>query len=350
METQTPKKSGYSMPAEWEKHEATWAVFPHNENTWPERLEIAQKAYAEMVAQISTGERVELLVRNERIKKLASELIFAHRFAVKENVRFHTIETMDSWIRDAGPTFVVNRKEKKLAMVEWIFNAWGMKYEHEEPLSADKIVPGKLNEILKLKKFSPGIVMEGGSVEVNGKGIVITTEQCLLNKNRNPKLKREEIENYLLEYLGANKVIWLGEGIEGDDTDGHVDDIARFVNEKTVLCCMPDESDEKNYSAMAKNKEKLVKAGLKVMDLPMPGKLMVDGVDGKKRRLPASYANFYISNAAVIVPIFGVENDMKALGIIAAAFPGRKIVGIRSTEVVFGFGAYHCMTQQQPSV
>jgi len=345
---ETPKSLGYRMPAEWEKHEATWAVFPHNENTWPgddgKRFQRVQESYAEMIAHVSSGEKVQLLVQNDKIKNIVEKLIFHHPSAKKENIIFHKIPTMDSWMRDSGPTFVVNRKEKKLAMVHWIFNAWGMKYE-EEGLFKDTIIPKKMNEILKIRSFEPGIVMEGGSIEVNGRDTVLVTEQCQLNKNRNPNLTKEQIEKFLRDYLNVEKVVWLGEGIEGDDTDGHIDDLVRFVNENTVLCCMPDREDEFNYPIMEENKKRLIKVGLKVVDLPMPGHLVIEG-----RRIPASYANFYISNAAVVVPIFNVPNDKKALDIIQKFFPDRKVVGIYATDTVFGFGTWHCLTQQQPTV
>jgi len=346
MENDTPKSLGYNMPAEWEQHDATWITFPHNDNTWPERLEGVQKLFGEEIAHISMGERVDVFVQNQKVWQLAESLIFAHSFAKRENVVFHELETMDSWIRDYGPTFVVNRAEKKLAMVHWIFNAWGEKYEAEEPLSNDKVVPLRINEIIQIKRFEPGIVMEGGSIEVDGKGTVITSEQCLLNKNRNPKLNRKEIEDYLKDYLNVEKVIWVGEGIEGDDTDGHIDDMVRFFGEKKVLCVMPNR-DDANFPKMRENFESLQGAGFEVTALPMPKAIYVDG---GKRRLPASYANFYIANAVIIVPVFNDENDKKALDIIAKCFPDRHAVGLYSTDVVYGFGSWHCLSQQQPKV
>lgn len=331
------------MPAEWEKHEATWVTFPHNENTWGDRLPHVQKLFGEMIAHVSSSERVEVLAISTT-QHLAERLIFSHPFARREQIRFHNIATMDSWIRDYGPTFVVNRKEKKIAMVHWIFNAWGMKYDHEEPLSNDKIVPARMNETLQLHTFQPGIVMEGGSIEVNGLGTVITSEQCLLNANRNPHLKRAQIEEYLREYLNVDKVVWAKDGIEGDDTDGHIDDMVRFVSSNRVLCAMPAENDS-NFPLMAENRKRLQAAGLEVIPLPMPQAIFVDD-----RRLPASYANFYIANSVVIVPIFNDPNDSRALQLIEECFPNRKIIGLESTDVVFGFGAWHCLTQQQPLI
>ena len=342
----TPKQAHFHMPAEWEPHEATWATFPHNENTWPDRLPQVQKLYAEMLAHLSTGERVELLVQSPQIQKTAEKLIFSHPFANKKNIFFHPIPTMDSWIRDYGPTFVVNRTNRRVAMVHWIFNAWGMKYDDEEPLSNDKVIPGRINESLHLQQFHPGIVMEGGSIEVDGQGTVITSEQCLLNKNRNPQLSRQQIEEKLREYLNVEKIVWAHDGIEGDDTDGHIDDMIRFVGPNRVLCVMPDPSDS-NYAPMRHNMKQLQNAQIDMEALPMPKAIYVD--DGK-RRLPASYANFYIANSVVIVPIFNDPNDAKALDRIAQCFPTRRVIGLFSTDVVYGFGSWHCLTQQQPSI
>jgi agmatine deiminase len=340
------KMAHFAMPAEWERHEATWMTFPHNVNTWPERLPKVQKVYAEMVAHVSTGERVDLLVQDKTTEEIAKSLIFSHPFARPENIVFHPIPTMDSWIRDYGPTFVVNRQKRQAGMVHWVFNAWGMKYEHEEKLSNDKIIPDRMNEILGMKKFKPGIVMEGGSIEVDGKGSLITSEQCLLNKNRNPGLSRLEIERFLSEYLNVDRVIWVGEGVDGDDTDGHIDDMVRFVAPNRVLALAPDRNDS-NYLPMRENFNRLENAGLDVLPLPMPRPLFVDN---NQRRLPASYANFYIGNTVVIVPVFGDAKDKEALDLIAQCFPGRGVIGLYAADVVYGFGAWHCLTQQQPLV
>ena len=334
------------MPAEWERHEATWVAFPHNENTWPDRLPHVQTLFAEMIAHVSTGERVDVLVHNPTIQKHAEQLIFSHPIAVRSRIVFHFIQTMDSWIRDYGPTFVVKRADRQVAMVHWIFNAWGMKYEHEESLSQDKVIPDRINEHLHLKQFKPGIVMEGGSIEVDGQGTLITSEQCLLNKNRNPDLTRQQIEEYLREYLNVEKVVWVQEGIEGDDTDGHIDDMVRFVGPNRVLCVRPD-PDDSNEALMRRNVHRLEAAHLDIIALPMPRAIYVDG---GQRRLPASYANFYIANSVVIVPIFNDPNDSKALDLIKRCFPDRHVVGLPSTDVIYGFGAWHCLTQQQPTL
>lgn len=232
-------------------------------------------------------------------------------------------------------------------MVKWNFNAWGNKYSD---LKEDNKIPYDLNERLSLQMFEPGIVLEGGSIEVNGAGTVLVTEQCLLNKNRNPNLNKEAIEKYLKEFLNVRNVLWLKEGIVGDDTDGHIDDIARFVNKNTILCAYEDNKSDDNYLPLKENYELLKSMkdqdgkGFNIVKLPMPG-----FVGDKKTRLPASYANFYIGNSAVVVPIFGHENDAKALKIIQKLFPDRKIVGINCTAMVYGLGTLHCCSQQQPA-
>jgi len=301
-----------------------------------------------LIKAIHKSETVNLLVRDEMMEnavvdRLNCEKVDLHR------IRFHLHSYADVWFRDYGPTFVVNREKeagKGVAAVNWIFNAWGGKYPE---LMADTMIGCLINGHLMMECFKPGIVMEGGSIDVNGRGTVLTTEQCLLNKNRNPSLNKEEIESYLREFLGVDKVIWLGEGIAGDDTDGHVDDIARFVNPTTVLCAYEEDSDDENFLPLKRNYELLIKEAdqdghtLKVIKLPMPGRV------GKERRLPASYANFYIGNDVVIVPVFGHKNDSAALKIIQEAFPDRKVTGVNCREMVAGLGTIHCISQQQPA-
>jgi agmatine deiminase len=257
-------------------------------------------------------------------------------------VIFLQIATQDAWIRDYGPTFVINRERREIAMVKWIFNAWGEKYDD---LLDDNRIPSEINEMLRLPVFEPGIVLEGGSIEVNGNGTVLTTEQCLLNKNRNPRLSQPEIQEYLREYLNVQQVLWLKEGIVGDDTDGHIDDIARFVDEKTVVCAVEEDRSDQNYDVLQDNYERLRGMVPNVIPLPMPG--YVGERDG---RLPASYANFYIGNHAVVVPIFGHSNDARALNIIRQCFPGRRVVGVHATAMVHGLGTIHCCSQQEPRI
>jgi agmatine deiminase len=340
----TPLSRGYRMPAEWEKHDAVWLTWPHDIDTFPE-IEEVERAYASIVKELYLGELVNLLVTDEMMLARAVGLLQKSGVEVKR-VRFHLLDYADVWIRDYGPSFVVNDREKKLAMVAWRFNAWGEKYPG---LLKDATVPSLINEDLGLECFLPGIILEGGSVEVNGRGTILTTEQCLLNGNRNPYRSKDEIELLLKEYLGASKVIWLRQGIAGDDTDGHVDDIARFVGPNKVLCACEEDPEDENCQPLRENYEILCRRTdqdgrrLDVRRLPMPGYVGRDG------RLPASYANFYIGNQVVLVPVFGNENDGRALAIIGEAFPGRRVVGIDCRAMVAGLGAIHCISQQQPA-
>lgn len=341
----TPLQLGYKMPAEWERHDAIWLSWPYDLDSFPE-IDRVEQAYVSMIKAIHESEIVNLLVKDEPMLDRVLDLL--RRAGVDlGRIKFHVLSYADVWFRDYGPTFVVNAEKKKLAMVNWIFNAWGEKYEG---LMSDTRIPCLINDDLKLECFKPGIVLEGGSIDVNGRGTVLTTNQCLLNRNRNPSLEKVEIEAYLCEYLGVSKIIWLNEGLAGDDTDGHVDDIARFVDPTTVLCAFEDDPEDENYTALKENYE-ILKAStdqdgnpLKVIKLPMPGRV------GDEERLPASYTNFYIGNDVVLVPIFGHKNDGEALRIIQDAFPYRKAIGINCREIVYGFGAVHCISQQQPAL
>jgi agmatine deiminase len=328
------------MPPEWEPQEAIWLSWPHNEVTWPDgRLAEVELTYAETILALHTDQKIKLLVRNPDAEANVRDMLTRARVALAQ-VIFFQIPTEDSWIRDYGPTFVVNDNSRDLAMLKWIFNAWGNKYDD---LLADNKIPYELNRRLGLRMFEPGIVLEGGSIEVNGGGTVLTTEQCLLNKNRNPNLSRQEIESYLMDYLNVSKVLWLKEGIVGDDTDGHIDDIARFADDRTVICAFEEDPADENYEILKDNYERLVSFGLNVIKLPMPG--LVSGPEG---RLPASYANFYIGNGTVIVPVFGHANDKRALDVIQKCFPNRRVVGVHSTAMVHGLGTIHCCSQQEP--
>ncbi len=334
------------MPAEWERHSAIWLSWPHDTKSFP-HIEKAEGSFADFIKEISESEKVELQVLNEVMQDHAEEMLEA-RGVHMEAISFRPADYADVWFRDYGPLFVVNRETHELAMTKWVFNAWGNKYD---VLLKDNKTPYRMNTVLNLKMFEPGIVMEGGSIDVNGCGTLMTTEQCLLNKNRNPNLSREEIEKYLSDYLGISHFIWLKEGIAGDDTDGHIDDIARFVNENTVLCAYEEDTTSPDHAPLKENFEILKNAKdqdgnpLSVLKLPMPGK-----VPAHEEQLPASYTNFYIGNEKILVPIFGTENDAKALNIIQAAFPNRKVVGIDATYLVYGLGTFHCMSQQQPEV
>ncbi|MBP2133719.1 agmatine deiminase [Methanomicrobium sp. W14] len=341
----TPKKLGYRMPAEWERHDAVWLCWPYDIETFFD-IESVEKTYTAVVSWISSGEMVNLLVKDENMRDKVRKILF-DAGCPPGKINFFVQEYADVWIRDYGPVFVVNRDKKSIAAVDWVFNAWGGKYED---LKSDNVIPSALSKILQLNLFHPGIILEGGSIDVNGKGSLLTTRQCLLNKNRNPHLKKEEIEEYLDEYLGAENVIWLEQGITGDDTDGHIDDVARFVNQNTIICAVEENPDDENYEILRKNFEILKNSKdesgspLNVIKVPMPGRV------DSKIALPASYTNFYIGNGIVIVPVFKTKNDSKALEIIRNAFPDRKVVGIDCRMMVYGLGTIHCVSQQQPSV
>ena len=343
----TPSSSGYRMPAEWEKHEAIWLSWPHDAADYLHRLDNVHKTYIEIIKSIFNSEKVNLIVKNSLTKKNVKELLKKENID-RGKITFHILNYMDIWIRDYGPIFIVNQNEKRLAMTHWIFNAWGEKYEE---LKNDTVIPSLINQSLKIPCFTPGIILEGGSVDANGKGTLITTEQCLLNKKRNPNLSKKEIEFFLMEYLMGEKIIWLKQGIAGDDTDGHVDDIGRFVNPFTLLCAYEDDKDDENYTILKNNYDILKNSTdqdgnrFKIIKLPMPG-FVGDG--GK--RLPASYANFYIGNDVVLVPVFDHENDQKALNVVQDCFPTRKVVGIHCFDLVHGLGTIHCVSQQQPAI
>ena len=342
-----PDELGYRMPAEWGVQEALWLAWPHNEGTWPGMISDVENSFIQFVKLVHNGQKVKILVNDNDSEAKARKKLSEAGINLSQ-VIFYQIKNQDAWIRDYGPVFVANSKKKKLSMVKWAFNAWGNKYDDLKP---DNSVPYEMNKIMKLPLFEPEIVLEGGSIELNGSGILLTTEQCLLNKNRNPNLKKDEIEQYLRDYLGVSNILWLKNGIEGDDTDGHVDDIARFVSRNSVVCAFEEDKNDKNYEVLKENYELLNKMKdengkkLNVVKLPMPG-----FVGDEERRYPASYANFYIGNEAVAVPVFGHKNDKKALEILKKLFPSRKVVGINCKSMVYGFGALHCVSQQEPRV
>jgi agmatine deiminase len=338
------------MPAEWEPHSAVWLSWPHDPVSFP-YLEEAEQAFANFIHEVSESERVELQVLNEAMQQRVIAML-REWGTDPSRVRFHINDYADIWFRDYGPIFVVNRATKQLAMTKWVFNAWGSKYE---TLLKDNRVPYAMNESfnppLRLPMYEPGIVMEGGSIEVNGAGALMTTEQCLLNPNRNPHLDKKQLEDFLRDYLGVRHFIWLKEGIAGDDTDGHIDDIARFVNKNTVVCARQPDTSDPDHAILEENFRILEAATdqdgnkLNVIALPTPG-----FVGDEEGRLPASYANFYIANTKVLVPTFGVENDARALEVIQSVFPNRKVGGINAKALVYGLGTFHCMTQQQPAI
>ena len=325
------------MPAEWEPQSATWLAWPHNELTWGDGLlSEVERNYVRVIDALHTGQKIKLLVKDADAEAKVRQMLNRAGVEPFQVVFFH-ISYQDSWIRDYGPTFVVNDQTDQLAMVKWTFNAWGNKYDD---LLADDNIPHELNRHLGLRMFEAGIVLEGGSIEVDGSGLVLTTEQCLLNKNRNPHLTREQVEKYLMEFLNVSEVIWLKEGIAGDDTDGHIDDIARFVAKDSVVCAFEDDPSDPNYPILKENYEVLVRRFPNVVKLPMPG----------YTGLPASYANFYIGNRAVLVPQFDHPNDRRAVNVLQQCFPTRPVVGIPCSAMVHGLGTLHCCSQQEPKI
>ena len=343
-----PAELGFYMPAEWHRHAATWLSWPKDPETWPDRVPQAEQIFLQMMEALAPNETVNLLVNDAATENLVRARCL---FPGAENIRFHQIETVDSWIRDYGPNFLINTRGE-LAYNDWIFNAWGNKYEE---LKKDDLIPSRLERILNVPRFEPGVVMEGGSIDVNGEGCVLTTEQCLLNPNRNPTLTRDEIEKYLKDYLGVEKVLWLGEGIIGDDTDGHIDDIARFVESNVIVCALEDDPEDANYELLHDNLNRLRKMTdargrpFEIVTLPMPGPVGGSSTDTRNLdRLPASYANFYIANNVVLAPIFGHANDQRALDTLHRVFPDRRVVAINCEPLVWGMGTIHCVSQQEP--
>jgi agmatine deiminase len=337
----TPCSLGYRMPAEWERHESTWLSWPKDPTTFPpEIIEDVEWTYVKMIDELTRGEKVDLLIENAEIERRVSGML-----KTVANVRFHQTHSVDVWIRDYGPIFV---KNDSITAIKWTFNAWGDKYEDLLP---DNRTGFEVATLSKASMFEPGIVLEGGSIDVNGAGTCLTTKQCLLNKNRNPTLGQQKIERYLADYLGITSAIWIDSGIAGDDTDGHVDDIARFVSENDVVCMVEEDPNDENYAALNSDLEILQAAkiggGKQINVTPVPMPKPVSTLEG---RLPASYANFYIANSAVLVPIFEDEHDRFALKTLERFFPNRRVVGINCRSLVYGFGGIHCVTQQQPSL
>lgn len=343
---ETPKKLAYRMPAEWEKQEAVWLTWPKNKITWPNVIPQVEKTYIEMIDVISSYQKVRLLVDNE-MEEIRIRSILDSAKVDNSNIEFFKIKTEDSWIRDYGPTFVI--KDKSLAMINWKFNSWGNKYED---LSRDRVIPKKINEHLNILSFEPDIFLEGGSIEVDGKGTVLVTNECLLNKNRNENITKEEIENILCEYLNVEKVIWLSAKIIGDDTDSHIDNIARFVAPSVVVTSYESDKSSINYSSLNENYNNLLKQKdaqdkkLDVYKLLMPRSTFND----KKELLPASYANFLITNEAILLPIYNCDRDKEALSLLKDLFNKKQVIGLNCDKMIWGLGSIHCLSQQQPAI
>src|SRR5882762_5778019 len=352
---QTPAALGYRMPAEWEAHAATWLSWPRREGiSFPDSFDRVTPALRAMVEVLIESEQVCINICNGVHEAEAREVL---RGLPMEQISFHLVPTNEPWCRDHGPIFLTRDIDPKsatgrirrgeLAVVDWDYNAWGNKYP---PFDLDEVAPTRVAKILDVPVFYPGMILEGGAIDVNGAGALLTSESCLLNKNRNPNLSREEIEQRLRDYLGVRDILWLGDGIAGDDTDGHIDDLARFVSELSVVTVVEENHDDENYEPLQKNLARLqaMKIGGRALDiitLPMPKKIMREGL-----RLPATYANFYIANTCVLAPTFADPVDEVALSVLSECFPNRRVIGIDCRELIWGLGAFHCLTQQQPAV
>ena len=342
----TPKALGYHFPAEWEPHRATWLSYPHDDSySWPGTLAGIFDPYNKFIREISKGEKVCINVRDEQLKTKVEQDLQGMGIN-PENLQLFIHPTNDSWTRDHGPAFLVNPEAKDpKVIVSWKFNAWGEKYPHE----LDEKIPGLIAEALRIPAFYPGIVMEGGAVDFNGKGTVITTTCCLLHENRNPELTKDDLEEFLSQYYGIDQVLWLENGIDGDDTNGHIDDHTRFFNEDSVVTAVEGDHSDLNWQPLSQNLQMLKKMRLlngkqlNIAEMPMPKPVWFEG-----QRLPASYANFYISNREVIVPNYRCREDDKAMAILEECFPGRQIIGIDSVDLIWGMGSFHCLSQQEP--
>ena len=348
MASPTPKELGYYFPAEFAPHTATWLSWPHKEASWPGKIESIYPNYSQFIKEVAVGETVCINVVDEAMKAFAIKCL-RDAGADLGKIQFFIHPTNDAWCRDHGPAFLINPKaDIKKVIVDWGYNAWGNKYP---PYDLDDVIPTLIGKHYNIPVYNPGIVMEGGSVEFNGQGTLLTSTACLLNENRNPHLNQQQIEEYLYNYYGVEQVLWVDEGVVGDDTDGHIDDTVRFVNANTVLTVIEENKQDENYELLQHNLRQLKSMRLlngqqlNIVELPMP-----DAVVHEDQRLPASYANFYIANAAVIVPTFRCNRDDKALQIIQQNFPDRKVVGIDSTDIIWGLGSFHCLSQQEPAV
>jgi agmatine deiminase len=354
--TDTPQSLNYRMPAEWSLHQATWLAWPHNPSDWPGKFQAIPWLYAEIVRLLSSEENVHLIVQNAKEKSRASSIL-ERAHANLDNVTFHQWPTDRVWLRDSGPIFVKN-PAGQIAITNWRFNAWA-KYEDWHN---DDQLPSRAAELLGMREWQPTIelangephrlVLEGGSIDTNGAGILLTTEECLLSEfqQRNPGVSREQLEQAFHDYLGIDQVLWLNRGVAGDDTHGHIDDITRFVAPTTIVTAVEPNTKDANHEPLAENLTRLKSARtlddkqFTIVELPLPRPVVF-----RKQRLPASYANFYVANGLVLMPTFHDPNDRVALQILSELFPDREVIGIYSVDLIWGLGALHCMTQQQPA-
>ena len=343
----TPKQLGYYFPAEFAPHQSTWLSWPHKEASWPGKIEKIFPSYIAFIKTLVRFEDVNINVCDAVMQTTATQMLVDAGVDMSR-VHFFIHPTNDAWCRDHGPAFLLNRIDPtKKAIVDWNYNAWGNKYP---PFDLDDVIPTKIGKVLGLEVFHPGIIMEGGSIDFNGAGTVMTSTACLLNQNRNPHLNQGQIEQYLMDYYGQDQVLWVDEGIVGDDTDGHIDDTVRFINEDTVVTVIEENKQDENYELLQHNLRQLQKMRLlngkqlNIIEIPMP-----EDVIWEDQRLPASYANFYIANKQVIVPTYRCDRDDKVMAIIQGCFPDREIIGIDSTDIIWGLGSFHCLSQQEPA-
>jgi agmatine deiminase len=359
--TQTPRELGYRMPAEWEPHEATWLAWPHNPEDWPGKFQAIPWLYAEIVRLLAARERVHLIVEDAKAEQRIVGML-ERAGANLDRVSLHAWPTDRGWTRDSGPIFVRN-SEGQVAITNWRFNAWA-KYPDWH---LDDRLPGRVAELLELREWQPTVeladaagsearmhrvVLEGGSIDVNGRGALLTSEECLLSEvqRRNPGVTREQLERVFYDYLGIDQVLWVNRGIAGDDTHGHIDDIARFAAADTIVAAVEPDKRDANHEPLADNLDRLMAARtadgkqFTIVELPMPRPVVFRG-----QRLPASYANFYLANGVVLMPTFHDANDRVALNTLAEVFPEREVIGVHSVDLIWGLGALHCMTQQQPA-
>ena len=343
-----PKELGFYMPAEWEKHSAVWLAWPYDNTTFPSLVTEVEKTYCQIIKSLQESEKVNLIVLEKDEERVKNILIdYGNNL---NNINFYIEDYVDVWTRDYTPITILNKAENKLAYVKWNYDAYGKKHD---PYFADLLKDDKVFEnILSTSEseiFRPGIVLEGGAIDSNGNGTVLTTEQCLLNPNRNKDLSKEQNEQYLKDYLGAENIIWLKDGLINDHTDGHIDEIARFVAPDTIVCVYENDENDPNYAILDLNYKILERAvdkngnKFKVIKLPMPH-MSYDNSE----KAPVSYANFYIGNTVILMSVFNDANDDKAKEIIQSLFPNRKVIGIDCSKVIYGGGAIHCMTMQQP--
>ncbi len=345
---QTPRQLGYRFPAEWEKHESTWLSFPHRESSWPGRIESIFPIYFELIKILAKREVVNINVLDAKMRTHVLEQLEKTRTNMA-NIRVWEHPTNDAWCRDHGAAFVINPKaENPKAVVNWKYNAWGGKYP---PYDLDDQIPLQMAKITQVPVFEPNIVMEGGAIEVNGAGTLLSTRNCLLTPSRNPHLNEKQVEHYLREYYGVENIIWVEADMAGDDTDGHIDQLARFVNSNTVVVMAEADPQEDNYESLKSLKKQLQAARLEngkpmnIVEIQMPKPIYYSD-----QRVPASYANFYIANGVVIVPIFKCDQDKAALDILEKCFPKHEIIGLDSTNISWGLGSFHCLSQQEPAI